>query len=55
MMTQAGIFYIVYGQKALAECRTSVASVRKHMPGIPITILADEKLISEMDIPVENK
>lgn len=52
-MSESGILYIVYGEKSLTECKRSLDSIRRHMPTIPITLIADQRLTQICDFQAE--
>lgn len=52
-MSESGILYIIYGNRSLEEARVSIQSAQKQMPGILISIIADEKLRNFFNIEVD--
>ncbi len=53
---QQGIIYVATGAKYLAETLLSLESVRRHMPGLPVTLFTDQSPpagLFDQVIPVE--
>lgn len=43
-MEDRGVLYIAYGDKARAQAKTSIETVRRCSPGLPIAVISDEPL-----------
>jgi hypothetical protein len=51
MTSDRGIYVVAYGEPARRCARTLIASVREHMPDVPVAVASDT-VLDEADIPI---